>query len=144
MQWMDLCPSFKTKIMFTINQIKEVHSKVKSGADFPAYVQDLIQLGVRSYESHVADGHILFFGKDGYTVQSEAKYAQLKIADNSDQDQFKKELKEHQQGKTDYLAFCTASARSGIEKWVVDTVRMTCTYYDKAGREILVEEIPDS
>ena len=27
--------------MFTENQIKETHSKVKSGADFPAYIQDL-------------------------------------------------------------------------------------------------------
>jgi hypothetical protein len=28
--------------MFTITQIKEAHSKVKSGADFPAYIQGLI------------------------------------------------------------------------------------------------------
>lgn len=33
--------------MFTIEQIKEAHSKVKSGADFPNYIQDLIILGVK-------------------------------------------------------------------------------------------------
>ena len=32
--------------MFTIQQIKEAHSKVKSGSDFPKYVQDIIALGV--------------------------------------------------------------------------------------------------
>lgn len=28
--------------MFTLDQIKAAHNKVKSGADFPAYIQDLI------------------------------------------------------------------------------------------------------
>ena len=37
--------------MFTIQQIKEAHSKVKSGADFPKYVHDIIALGVTSYET---------------------------------------------------------------------------------------------
>lgn len=32
--------------MFTIQQIKDAHSKVKSGADFPAYIQDIKKLGV--------------------------------------------------------------------------------------------------
>ena len=32
--------------MFTIQQIKDAHSKVKSGADFPQYMQDIIALGV--------------------------------------------------------------------------------------------------
>ncbi|WP_461396725.1 DUF1398 family protein [Flavitalea sp.] len=30
----------------------------------------------------------------------------------------------------------------GIEKWQVSVNKMTCTYYDKGGNEILVEEIP--
>jgi hypothetical protein len=33
--------------MFTIAQIKKAHSKVKSGEDFPVYIQDLIALGVQ-------------------------------------------------------------------------------------------------
>ena len=32
-------------------------------------------------------------------------------------------------------------AESGIEKLTADTGRMTMTFYDKAGREMLVEEI---
>jgi len=32
-------------------------------------------------------------------------------------------------------------AQSGIEKWTVDTGRTTMTFYDKAGREMLVEQI---
>lgn len=35
--------------MFTLDQIREAHVKVKSGADFPHYIQDLIVLGVQKY-----------------------------------------------------------------------------------------------
>lgn len=128
--------------MFTIQQIKEAHSKVKSGADFPKYIQDIIQLGVESYESFVSDGHAEYYGSDGYKTQSDAKYPSLVIAAQSDKIQFQKDLKEHQQGKTAYLTFCRISAEWGVEKWVVDMSKMTCTYYDKSGNELLVETIP--
>jgi uncharacterized protein YbcV (DUF1398 family) len=32
-------------------------------------------------------------------------------------------------------------AESGIEKWIVDIKKMTMTYLDKQGNEILVEAI---
>jgi len=51
----------KNKAMFTIEQIKDAHAKVKSGADFPAYVQEVIRLGVTRYETYVADGQTHYF-----------------------------------------------------------------------------------
>ena len=42
--------------MFTIEQIQSAHSKVKSGADFPKYIQEIKALGVTSYETYVEDG----------------------------------------------------------------------------------------
>jgi len=128
--------------MFTIDQINVAHSKVKSGADFPNYIQDLIGLGVTGFETFVADGHTMYFGKDGIKIQSDAKYTVLKIADESDRDQFQEDLKDHQQGKTSYQTFCLDCAWSGVEKWVVDTAKMTCTYFDKTGNEMLAEAIP--
>ena len=102
--------------MFTINQIKEAHSKVKSGADFPTYVQDISKLEITGYETHVPDSHAQFFGKEGNSIKSAAKYPVLEIADKSNRAQFQKDLKAHQQGKTDYLTFCRDCATSGIEK----------------------------
>ena len=29
-----------------------------------------------------------------------------------------------------------------VERWVVDTGTMTCSYFDMAGNKVLVEEIP--
>lgn len=129
--------------MFTVDQIKAAHSKVKSGADFPAYVQDLIQLGVRSYDTYVEDGHTDYYGEDGYKITSAPKYEALKVAEKSDAEKFKFNLKEHQQGKSDYLTFIHQCAEWGVYKWVVAMDGMTCTYYDKAGKELLVERIPD-
>ena len=128
--------------MFTINQIKSAHSKVKSGADYPSYVKDIIALGVTGYESFVSDGHAVFFGNNNHQAIWEAKYSNMEIAGSSNKEQFFANLKAHQQGKTDYPTFCKDCARSGIEKWIVDLSKMTCAYYDKTGNEILVEIIP--
>lgn len=128
--------------MFTIDQIKSAHSKVKSGADFPAYVQDLIALGVKSYDTFVIDGHTEYFGENGYKTQSDPIYPSKEIADSEDKEKFVERLKLHQQGGTDYLTFCADAAEVGVEKWTVDTVKMTCTYCGKSGGEMLVEAIP--
>jgi uncharacterized protein YbcV (DUF1398 family) len=128
--------------MFTTEQIKAAHSKVKSGANFPHYVQDLIQLGVTFYEAYVTDGHINYFGRDNYQTSAASKYDPLVIAEESNIAQFQQDLKAHQQGQTDYMTFCKDCARSGVEKWAVCMEQMTCTYYDKAGNEMLMEIIP--
>lgn len=128
--------------MFTVEQIKAAHSKVKSGADFPAYIQEIKKLGVTFYETFVTDGHTDYFGANDYKTSSSAKYTTLPIAEVSNIEQFKTDIKAHQQGKTDYPTFCNDCAKSGIEKWAVCIDKMTCTYYDKAGNEILVEQIP--
>ncbi|MBL7719526.1 MAG: DUF1398 domain-containing protein [Flavipsychrobacter sp.] len=127
---------------FTAEQIKEAHSKVKSGADFPNYIKEIKQLGVTHYQSYVADGHIDYYGHNGHQVTVPAKYAALAISDTCNAEAFKTDLAAHQQGKTDYLTFCSDCAQWGVEKWTVDIGAMTCTYYDKAGNNVLTEQIP--
>jgi uncharacterized protein YbcV (DUF1398 family) len=129
-------------MIIALKEIKEAHSKVRSGADFPNYVQDLIKLGVKKYDTYVCDGHTLFFGDDNYQIQSEPKYSELNIANISDKERFKHYLKSHQRGQTDYPTFCNHSAETGVEKWTVDMSQMTCTYYDKSNNEMLEEQIP--
>jgi len=85
--------------MFTIDQIKEAHSRVKSGADFPKYVQDIIKLGVKSYDAFVADGHVAYLGAQGFQVQSDARYPALEIAAVSNKEQFAAYLKAINKGK---------------------------------------------
>lgn len=128
--------------MFSIQQIKTAHAKVKSGADFPKYIQELTGLGILSYHTYVSDGHTDYYGSDGFTISSDAKYDTLEVADTSNAAQFTHYLKLHQQGGSTYPEFCNHSAMTGVEKWIVDIEAMTCTYYDKNGNCMLEEKIP--
>ena len=128
--------------MFTIEQIKSAQARVKSGADFPDYIKALRLLGVRSYETQLADGFNTYVGPNDISLKSESGLAPKIIADQCNKPQFQTDLKAHQQGKSDYPTFCNQCAGSGIAKWVVSLENMTCTYYDKKGNEILKEEIP--
>ncbi|HSY61460.1 MAG TPA: DUF1398 domain-containing protein [Cytophaga sp.] len=128
--------------MFTLERIKAAHAKVKSGADFPSYIQELIGLGLIQYTQFVSDGHTIYIGKDNYTIQSDAKYPAFTISEKSDNEKLKQDLKIHQQGGTNYLTFCEQAAAAGVEKWIVDMSKMTCTYYDRTGTSMFAEIIP--
>lgn len=128
--------------MFTLEQIQQVHSKVKSGADFPAYVKDLKVLGVTHYVAFVSDGQTTYYGNNDFKITSSAKYDALKINPSLDKEQFVSDLKAHQQGKTDFPTFCIDCAKSGINKWILDFDKMICTYFDLEENEILTEQIP--
>lgn len=128
--------------MFTIEQLKAAHSKVKSGADFPTYIQEIKLLGVTHYVAYVGDGHIDYHGPNHYAVKVPPKYNPLPIADSPNYESFKDGLAAHQQGQTDFPTFIGMCAQFGIEKWAINIDIMTCTYFDKAGNEVLVEEIP--
>jgi len=129
--------------MFTIEQIKEAHAKVKSGADFPNYIQDLIILGVKGYDTFVTDGHVEYYGVNNYIVISDKKYNSIIIAHDVNKELFIEFLVQHQDGQTDYLTFCSHAAQCGIEKWRVDIMEMTCTYINLSGDIILIEKIPN-
>mgnify|MGYP003575531180 CR=1 FL=1 len=129
--------------MFTPGQIKAAHSKVKSGADFPAYIKEIKAMGVTRYVCYVTDGHIDYYGMNGHSVNIPAKYDALFINDVFNAKEFASELKAHQLGKTDFPTFIRRCADLGVEKWAISMKDMTCTYYDKKGNAVLTEQIPD-
>lgn len=128
--------------MFTAEAIQTAHSKVRSGADFPAYIQEIKAMGVTHYTCYVTDGHINYYGDKDHIANVPAKYAALAIAATTDAETFTAELMAHQQGKTDFLTFIYMCAGCGINSWTVNMDTMTCTYYDQAGHEVLAEQIP--
>ena len=128
--------------MFTIEQIKEAHSRVESGADFPNYIQDLINLGVLGYETFTNDGHVEYFGTNNFRVSAPENYDAISVASVANKERFIEYLVMHQDGQTDYLTFCNHAAQCGISKWSVNIIEMTCTYFDKEDNEILIEKIP--
>ena len=63
------------------------------------------------------------------------------IAETSRREEFIEHLNLHNQHKTTYTEMSKGLAESGIEKWTVDTNRMTLTFYDKAGTKMQIEAI---
>lgn len=127
--------------MFTIEQIQQAHSKVKSGADFPAYIRDLKVLGVTYYETFVANGHTDYYGANNYQTSTPPRHTPIVVAALVNPAQFKADLKLHQQGGSNYPTFISHCAQHGIEKWAMDLQKMTCTYFDAAGNEVLAEQV---
>jgi uncharacterized protein YbcV (DUF1398 family) len=129
--------------MFTLQQMKAAHAKVKSGADFPAYVQEIKQQGLVHYDFMVKDGRTVYHGADDFQVSGDPFYPEKIISDKPSPDAVRQIIAEHQQGKSDFLTFCSLVAAAGVEKWVVDTRAMLCTYYDLSGNNLVAEPIPD-
>ncbi|WP_431610192.1 DUF1398 domain-containing protein [Chryseobacterium sp. 'Rf worker isolate 10'] len=127
---------------FTIENIKAEHQKVKSGADFPQYIQAIKALGVSHYKAYVSDGNTEYFNNQNESVQTGRKYDTLTVSDTLNLDHFKTRLKLHQQGGTDYITFCKDCAENGIKGWTMDLHVMTCTYFDQTETDVLAEQVP--
>ena len=121
--------------MFTIEQINDLHARLGSAKTFTEYVRALKALGVERYDSYLADGHSEYFGQ-GARVVSPPVHEVLPVAEASQRETFLQHLRRHEQRQTTYLEMSRGLAQSGIERWIVDTGRMTMTFYDKAGSEM--------
>ncbi|MCY0969351.1 DUF1398 domain-containing protein [Chryseobacterium wangxinyae] len=127
---------------FTIEEIKSEHQKVKSGADFPKYIQAIKNLGISHYIAYVKDGNTEYFDSEKNSANTGSKYETLSISEISNLDEFKLKVKLHQQGSTDYPTFCKDCAENGVKGWRMDLAEMTCTYFDMKDIDILEEKVP--
>jgi uncharacterized protein YbcV (DUF1398 family) len=128
--------------MFSLEQIKAEFEKVRSGADFPALIAGFKQIGIAGYEHHVSDGVTIYNDGAEGMLTTPAKYSEIPVNTSVSVQALKNALAIHQRGETDYLTFCRHAASAGVEKWVVNTGDMTCTYYGANGTEMLREIIP--
>lgn len=128
-------------LMFTLEQIHEIHDRLGNAETLTQYLQSLKAIGVEKSDSFVTDGHSEYFGENGHKVISPPAHETLTIAKTSNREKLIEHLDLHNQGKTSYLEMSKGLADSGVEKWTFDTNNMTITYYDKAGNEMLAEAI---
>lgn len=128
--------------MFTVQQIKAVHATVKSGADFPRYVQEIKALGLIKYEFIVEDGRTIYYGADNYRVEAPPIYPVKQIDATASAQCLEHNIHIHQKGETDFLTFCAQAAETGVRNWEINTQSMLCTYYDLKGQAIIAEPIP--
>ena len=88
--------------------------------------------------------HIVYHGANGFIISGPAMWEVREINTKGNATQLRDIISTHQQGQTDYITFCHQVAEAGVEKWVIDIPRLTCSYYDLAGNEMVVEPIPES
>lgn len=128
--------------MFTLEEISAAHAKIRTGADFPAFVEEIKTAGVMKQEFLVLNGTTVNYTIDERSLESSPAYPELEVAESADSRAFASILQHHQQGKSDFHEFCRESAAVGIEKWVCDYLTMKVTYFDKAEKAVLEESIP--
>lgn len=128
--------------MFTLQQLKAAHAKVKTGADFPSYIQEIKKLGLITYEFRVADGVVTYYGAAGHQITSPATYPPQLINAAADAAGLRQTIAIHKQGRTDFRTFCEQAAAAGVEKWIIDTQQMVCNYIDLDGKLLIAEPIP--
>jgi uncharacterized protein YbcV (DUF1398 family) len=128
--------------MFTLQQLRAAHAKVKNGSDFPRYIQEIRQLGLLRYEFTVSDGSVVYYGEGGHQVESGGGYGPLTIASAASSGALRKAIAIHQQGQTHFSVFCRQVAEAGVGKWEIDTRRMVCSYFSSDGEVMVEEPIP--
>lgn len=128
---------------FTLEQIEKVHNELGNANTLSDYARGLNALGVLSYDSYVTDGHSVYYGKNGYSITSPALHEVYPMAKKSDIASFQEIMRRSQAGKIGYEDMVKGLAHSGIEKWTMDTEKMTFTYTDVSGAKVLIEELTD-
>lgn len=128
--------------VFTIEQINDLHDRLGNAETLGQYLRSLSAIGVERFDSFIVDGHSEFVGNSGHMVVSAPAHEQLAIAETSSRESLVEHLRLHSEGRTSYVEMSKGLANSGVEKWTFDTNKLTVAYYDKAGNELLVEDVP--
>ena len=128
---------------FTVENIKAIYSRPRTGADFPALIRELKGAGVTSYDHVIETGANVFHGGKGETLELDKLGPPCLVSGRPDLESLKGIISEHQRGLSDYPTLCRQVGEAGVEKWVCDLYAMTCSYFDKSGRKMHVELISD-
>lgn len=128
---------------FTEQEIRAAYAKTRTGADFPRLIRDLKALGIVSYDHLLETGSNTFYDRNGRSVVLANNGPAVTVSPQPNRELLKKYISLHQSGLTSYPTLCGQASEAGVAKWTCDLIAMTCMYFDKSGRKLHVELIPD-
>jgi len=128
------------KTPFTLEDIERDHEGATQDS-VQKYLKDLHDLGVISYTTHVSDGHSEYFDIKGNKLSSAAVHESYEIADEANRNAVRQAFVAHSLRETDYFTFSRQLAAAGVYTWVMDPVKMPCTFCSKLGEQLLVDPI---
>ena len=127
--------------MFTLEQVNNIHDEFGKSNSLVAYAEALKAVGVRSTVSFVTDGHSEFHGDDEYVVKTPAHHKEFIVTQAYNDELFRRCMKRSEKGKIDYIEMSKELAKAGVEKWTLDTEKLTFTYSDAFDRPVLIEQL---
>ncbi len=128
--------------MITIEKIQNAYAAMQTDNDFPALVQALQSIEVKTFSFYVHNGSEIFTDIENNQVHLPEKYESIEISDVVNQNEFEQSLKSHQKRETDFSTFLNDCAKSGVSFWTVDLLAKNCTYFDKNKQLIYQETLP--
>lgn len=123
----------------TIQQINQI--KKQSQGNFIQLITDLKAVGVIKFKTSASTAKSIYYDNQQNIAYDEVEFFNFEIGTVNKQ-QFISDLKQHQQGVTDFPTWLEQTAGNGIGYWIVDLQELTCTYYDLDDNPIYVEQIP--
>jgi uncharacterized protein YbcV (DUF1398 family) len=133
--------AFYTAGVFTLEQITDIHDRSGAKETLGDYLRALRDIGVKTYDSYLTDGHSEYFGADGQTLIGPAFHEVLVVAQTCEPEQFLQYMRRVDQGGVGYEEMSRTLANHGVERWTFDTDKLTVTYRDKAGVVLLTEGV---
>lgn len=127
--------------MFTLDQIKQSYDKVETEADFAIYIQELIHLGIKGYDTYLNNGSVVYYTDSDFQLSTDKKYPLLPVSATVNKERFIECLVMHESGQTDYYTFCQQATQCGAAKCRIDIFEMTSTYLSTEGDAIIIEKI---
>ncbi len=109
-----------------ITEVNEI--KMKSNGDLKVLLTGLMEYGITSFVTCASTGKSMYFNADGECVYDEQNFYEFPIG-ILNKEKFVSDLRDHQQGKMDFMAWTELTAASGVTHWNLDLVNQVCTYY---------------
>ncbi len=125
---------------FTLENIEEAGRKY-TGVEFYKLVLEFVKMGIVENVFNIRDGVRVYENQNGHKINID--FVEIAVIGGVDTNKniFENILKQHQQGNTDFMTFCKEVGEVGVYKWVIDTNKMTCSYYDTLENVVWSEEI---
>lgn len=127
-----------------IEEVKQISkmSKIERWP-YPRTFQALLDAGVVSYRTEVADNFTTYIGQDSqYEDLNSAMTEKSEIAVTFDGNEVQRGLKHHQQHLTPYADFLKDMAKAGVQYYIVDMANRMIIYTSGRPDESYSEPIP--
>lgn len=127
----------------TLESIHQAHQRY-TGPDFPKLIRVFKEMGIVRNHFDLETGQVTYLDRSGASLEDEGIRVDFTIPEEAVLNRVRVALKRNQRGESDFPTFCNEMAQAGIVRWISDLEAMTCTYYDKPGRAVVTESIPEA